>query len=93
MAELHRLHIVPEDRAPEDRASDDRASDPTLTIDCEVCVGLGTSACDDCVVSYVIGSTPGDGLRLDRDEARQLDLLADAGLAPVSHFRPRHDVA
>lgn len=53
-----------------------------LAIDCKECVGLDTSACVDCVVTHIIGHTPGSRVELGRAEVRQLELLADAGWRP-----------
>ena len=53
-----------------------------VTIDCDECVMDGTSACDDCVVSYIVGREPGQAVVIDRDEERAVHLLADAGLVP-----------
>jgi len=41
-----------------------------------------TSACDDCVVTFIIGREPGDALVIDAEEERAVRLLADAGLLP-----------
>jgi hypothetical protein len=53
-----------------------------LTIDCFECVMRATKACDDCVVSFVVGREPGEALVIDVDEARAVRMLADAGLVP-----------
>jgi hypothetical protein len=50
-----------------------------MLIDCETCVGLNTTACDDCVVSFILH----EGLLdLDQDEVAALEALADEGLVP-----------
>jgi hypothetical protein len=54
-----------------------------LTIDCEECVMEGTGACDDCVVSYIVGREPGAAVVIDADEERAVRLLAGAGLVPT----------
>ena len=61
----------------------------TLSIDCGDCVMANTSACDDCIVSFIVNREPGDALVIDADEARALRLLGDAGLVPESRHRPR----
>lgn len=43
----------------------------------------GTSACDDCVVTFLCGREPGDAILIDVVEARALRLLAQGGLAPA----------
>jgi hypothetical protein len=42
----------------------------------------GTSTCDDCVVSFVVGREPGTALVIDAAEVRAVRLLAGAGLLP-----------
>jgi hypothetical protein len=64
-----------------------------LTIDCAVCEVRETDACDDCVVSYLVGHEIGTPVVLDADEKRAVELLADAGLVPASRFTPRPGVA
>jgi hypothetical protein len=41
-----------------------------------------TSACDDCVVTFIIGREPNDALVIDADEERAVRLLSNAGLLP-----------
>jgi hypothetical protein len=62
----------------------DRAerAETSRTIDCDECVMQGTSTCDDCVVSFVVGRDPGTALVIDAAEARAVRLLAGAGLLP-----------
>ena len=57
-----------------------------MLIDCEGCV-MRDVACDDCVVTVLLGAPPG---RLDVDEAEQraLDVLADSGLVPRLRLVP-----
>ena len=57
--------------------------DVVLTIDCEECVMEGTGACDDCVVSYIVGREPGEAVVIDAEEERAVRLLAGAGLVPT----------
>ena len=42
----------------------------TLTISCDTCSHEGTSACDDCVVSFLLGRDPADAIIIDAAEAR-----------------------
>ncbi len=67
--------------------------DAALTIDCAVCEVRDTDACDDCVVSYLVGHEAGTPVILDAEEKRAVDLLAEAGLVPASRFSPRPGVA
>ena len=43
-----------------------------LTIDCGDCVMAGTTACDDCIVSFIVEREPGDAVVVDADEERAL---------------------
>jgi hypothetical protein len=60
-----------------------------LTIDCAECVMRHTAACDDCVVTFVVGRRPGEALVIDVEEERAVRMLASAGLVP----RLRHRAA
>jgi hypothetical protein len=53
-----------------------------LTIDCGDCVMAGTTACDDCVVSFIVKREPGDAVVVDADEERALRSLSAGGLVP-----------
>jgi hypothetical protein len=58
------------------------------TIDCAECVMEGTHACDDCVVSFVVGREPGSALVIDYEEERAVRMLSGAGLLPgLRHIR------
>lgn len=50
-----------------------------MIIDCDGCRMRDTNACDDCVVTVLIGGGP---MELDGDEASALSNLADVGLVP-----------
>ena len=58
-----------------------------LTIDCGDCVMAHTAACDDCIVSFIVGREPGDAVIIDAEEERALRTLSDGGLVP----RLRHE--
>jgi hypothetical protein len=60
-----------------------------VTIDCAECVMRETAACDDCVVTFVVGRRPGEALIIDVEEERAVRMLAGAGLVP----RLRHRAA
>jgi len=60
----------------------------SLTIDCDTCVMQHTDACEDCVVSFVIGREPGEALVIDVAAARAVRLLAGAGLVPGLRHTP-----
>ena len=58
-----------------------------LTIDCECCTLQGTDACDDCVVTFLLGREPDDAVVIDADEARAMRMLERAGLLPSLRFQ------
>jgi hypothetical protein len=60
-----------------------------LRIDCEECVMQHTTACDDCVVSFIVGREPGEAVVFDVAEARALRNLSTAGLVPGLRHRSR----
>jgi hypothetical protein len=53
-----------------------------MRIDCDECVMQHTSACDDCVVSFLVSRQPGEAVVLDLEEERALRSLEGAGLVP-----------
>lgn len=65
------------------------ADDGPLVIDCATCVGPAFGACDDCVVTYLLGRQPDDAVIIDVAEARALRLLAEADLVPRLRHVPR----
>lgn len=56
------------------------ASVDSVLIDCDRCSVRG-SGCADCMVTVLLGGPP-FGVRLDQDEQRAIDVLAEAGLIP-----------
>ena len=72
----HRIDVVPACDAPR-----------MLTIDCAECVTRHTGACDDCVVTFVVGRAPGEALVIDVEEERAVRMLAGAGLVPALRHR------
>jgi hypothetical protein len=58
-------------------------SDERVTIDCDDCRLEGTAACDDCVVTFLLGSERSTAVVIDMAEARAVRLLGDAGLVPA----------
>jgi len=48
-----------------------------------------TSACDDCVVTFILRREPGDAIVVDAEEERALRLLGDEGLVPPLRHRSR----
>ncbi len=63
--------------------------DTSLSISCDDCVMEGTSACADCVVTFLCEREPGDAVVIDVVEARALRLLEQGGLAPALRHRHR----
>ena len=62
---------------------------PPITISCDDCAMQGTSACDDCVVTFICGLEPDEAVIIDAAEARAVRLLAEAGLVPGLRHRRR----
>ena len=56
--------------------------DSVSVISCDDCVMRHTSACDDCLVTFVCNRDPGGAVVIDATEARAVRLLEDAGLVP-----------
>ncbi len=55
----------------------------TIRIDCDDCSMQATSACDDCVVSFICGREPGEAVVVDVEEARAVRMLIRSGLVPA----------
>lgn len=60
-----------------------------LTIDCECCALQGSDACEDCVVTFLLGREADDAVVIDADEARAMRMLERAGLVPSLRFSSR----
>jgi hypothetical protein len=60
-----------------------------LTITCSDCAMEGTSACEDCVVTFLCSREPGEAVVIDVEEIRALRLLERGGLAPALRHRRR----
>ena len=56
-----------------------------MHIDCDLCVADRTEACDDCVVTFLLGQ--GSAFDLEDDEVAALSVLADEGLVPRLRLR------
>ena len=65
---------------------DDRHLGESLTISCDDCSMRASSACDDCVVSFLIDGDA-EPLVLDLDQARVVRLLGKAGLVPALKYQ------
>jgi hypothetical protein len=62
---------------------------PSITVDCDECTLQHTSACDDCLVTFLLDREPGDAVVIDAAEARAVRLLERAGLVPNLRFDSR----
>lgn len=59
-----------------------------FTIDCDSCALQHSSACEDCIVTFLCGPIDGtSGVVVNLAEARALRTLGDAGLAPPLRHR------
>ena len=63
-----------------------------LRIDCGECVMAGTSACGDCIVSFIVSREPGDAVVVDAAEERALRALEEEGLVPKLRHHPRRAI-
>ena len=53
-----------------------------MVIDCNTCTMQHSSACDDCMVTYLCEREPDDAVVIDLAELRAVKLLSEAGLVP-----------
>ena len=53
-----------------------------MEISCDDCIMQNSSACEDCVVTFICGREPGEAVVFDVAEARAVRLLGEAGLVP-----------
>jgi hypothetical protein len=65
----------------------------TLTISCDDCRMQATSACAECVVTFICDREPGDAVVIDAVEARAVRLLGCSGLVPPLRHLPRSTCA
>jgi len=54
----------------------------TICISCDDCELQGSPACQDCLVTFVLGREPDDAVVVDVEEARAMRMLSRAGLVP-----------
>jgi hypothetical protein len=59
-----------------------------LTISCDGCVMQHTSACDDCVVTFICNRDPHDAVIIDVAEERAVRMLIRTGLVPALRHAP-----
>lgn len=58
-----------------------------MIIDCDECELKGTDACEDCFVMAVLSRKEHEPLVLEPEEEEAIQVLREAGLAPVIKFR------
>ena len=61
----------------------------SVSISCDDCVLEGTSACEDCVVTFLLRPASDEAIVVDVAEARAVRMLQRAGLVPELRFRRR----
>ena len=64
-------------------------SGSAIAISCDECSLQHSAACEDCLVTFVLGREPDDALVIDFDEAREVRRLAETGLVPRLRFSGR----
>lgn len=63
----------------------------SITINCDDCRMQHTTACDDCVVTFICDRRPREAVVIDAAEARAVRLLETSGLVPpLRHRVSRH---
>ena len=62
-------------------------SQQPLVISCDTCVMQKTSACDDCLMSFLCGDPHETAVVFDIAEQRAVRLLANAGMVPTLRHR------
>jgi len=60
-----------------------------ISISCDDCALNGTSACADCIVTFLLHPPVTYGIVVDVAEARAVRMLQRAGLVPELRFRRR----
>ncbi|MHB1987915.1 MAG: hypothetical protein ACYCSF_08010 [Acidimicrobiales bacterium] len=61
----------------------------TISISCDECSLQSTTACDECVVSFLLGSSDNEAVIVDVMEARAIRLLHQVGLLPELRFEKK----
>ena len=67
--------------------SDTNQPQQPLVISCDTCVMQKTSACDDCLMSFLCGDPHETAVVFDLAEQRAVRLLANAGMVPTLRHR------
>ena len=84
MSERRHLHQLPSLGTHSSDATDRQCS---TVISCDDCMLRDTSACADCVVSFVLNNDTSRPIRFSSGELHAVSLLADAGLVPSLKHR------
>jgi hypothetical protein len=61
----------------------------SVTISCSECRMQHSSACAECVVTFICDHQPGDAVVIDAAEVRALRLLGHTGLVPPLRHQQR----
>jgi len=59
-----------------------------MEINCDSCVMQHTSACEDCVVRFIVDRHPGEAIVINVEEERAVRMLSDADLVPDPPHQP-----
>jgi hypothetical protein len=59
-----------------------------ITISCDDCAMRGTSACGDCVVTFICSREPDEAVVIDAAEERAIRSLIRSGLLPAVRHVP-----
>jgi len=63
-------------------------TDDATVISCDECVMQHTSACDDCVVTFICSREPDEAVIIDVAEERAVRMLIRSGLVPGIRHAP-----
>jgi len=63
----------------------------SFRISCQECVMRGTTACEDCVVTFLCGREPDDAVIIDAAEERAVRMLGRCGLVPRLRHQHRDE--
>ena len=74
---------------PEDAPRAGNRGEHVIEVDCDRCELAASEACDDCLVSFVIGRSGCHTVAADAEESRVVRLLSGAGLVPALRHLPK----
>lgn len=64
----------------------DESAKAPISVSCDECSLRATSACDGCLVTFLLGTDPHGAVIVDVMEARAMKMLHRAGLLPELRF-------